>query len=67
MELLPYYSEGDLNKIIKNTRQGFMEEILEELDECYPPENQKIPKCDFKKILSNIIKKNCGLRRGRMC
>lgn len=57
MELLPYYSEDDMNKIIKNTRQGFMEEILEELDECYPPENQKIPKCDFKKILSNIIKK----------
>ena len=44
MELLPYYSEDDMNKIIKNTRQGFMEEILEELDECYPPENQKIPK-----------------------
>ena len=49
MELLPYYSEDDMNKIIKNTRQGFMEEILEELDECYPPENQKIPKCDFQK------------------
>ena len=32
MELLPYYSKGDLNEIIKNTRKAFMEEIFEELD-----------------------------------
>lgn len=57
MELLPYYSKGDLNEIIKNTRKAFMEEIFEELDQYYPPENQKISKCDFKKILSDIIKK----------
>ena len=57
MELLPYYSKDDLNEIIKNTRKAFTEEIFEELDQYYPPENQKIPKCDFKKILLDIIKK----------
>ena len=57
MELLPYYSKDDLNNIIKNTRKAFAEEIFEELNQYYPPENQKIPKCDFKKILSDIIKK----------
>ena len=39
MELLPYYSKGDLNEIIKNTRKAFKEEIFEELDKYYPPEN----------------------------
>lgn len=57
MELLPYYSKGDLNEIIKNTRKAFMEEIFEELDKYYPPENQKIHKYDIKEIISDIIKK----------
>ena len=34
-----------------------MEEIFEELDKYYPPENQKIHKYDIKEIISDIIKK----------
>ena len=56
-ELRLYYSKGDLNEIIKNTRKAFMEEIFEELDKYYPPENQKIHKYDIKEIISDIIKK----------
>lgn len=40
-----------------------MEEILEELDECYPPENQKIPKCDFKKFFQILLKRRKFLSR----